>query len=157
MSMQPIPGRFTDVAAIRKMFLVSAIIILAITAVLKLFALVDNEPFLRLTDPLFTFAKTRQIISLACGFELFVVGYALLAKCPRKALGLVACLATLFGAYRLGLVLIYYHKPCQCLGGVLQWAGLSSEHVDRLSLTLLLYMFAGSYGLLIRDRIINRS
>jgi hypothetical protein len=50
--------------------------------------------------------------------EITIALVCFISKRPILSLVLVAWLATNFGLYRIGLVLVDYHRPCHCLGCV---------------------------------------
>jgi hypothetical protein len=128
-------------------FLVSAGVLLLITAVGKLVASGGNAPVLLTIDP---------ITGLAFGTMFFVVG--LLELIIAHACfawtdigwraGAVAWLSTCILVYRLCLVWVGYHKPCGCLGSFTQALHLSPETADTIMKIVLGYLLVGSYACL---------
>jgi hypothetical protein len=63
--------------------------------------------------------------------------------------GLVAWLATSFLAYRICLVLVGYHRPCNCMGGLTDALHIPPQVADAVMKSILAYLLAGSYATLI--------
>jgi hypothetical protein len=86
---------------------------------------------------------------MAVGFELAVVASFIRVRTDRARLLVVAFVGGLFAAYHIGLGAIGYRYPCGCLGGPLDWLHLSRRAYDTLTLMIIVYLLAGSYGLLL--------
>ena len=72
-------------------------------------------------------------------------------------LGLVAWVATNFVAYRLGLWLVDWHRPCVCLGSVTDALRISPQAADNIIKVVLAYLLIGSYTILFVNWRQNRS
>jgi hypothetical protein len=80
--------------------------------------------------------------------ELTVAGVCLFGKAQVFAMAIVAWLATSFLIYRIGLVLVGYHKPCSCLGNLTDALHIPPQIADTVMKIILAYLLIGSYGTL---------
>ena len=127
-------------------FLVSAAVVLFITAAAKLISSVGGSPLLLLADPLFG-VPFRLLFWIVAGVEVAVGIVCLARKRTYIQAGLLAWLGTNFAAYRIGLLLIGYHT-CPCLGSLTDALRLSRHMADTILKIVLAYLLIGSYVVL---------
>jgi len=134
-------------------FLTGAILVLAVTAIAKLWAVAGEARMMALQDPLFIFLSRRQMLLLAALVEVAVITVIVrLWNLPLAAIGMVAWIALLFLAYRLGLSAIGYQGPCGCAGDAFAGMGVPPAVVDTVTGVMLGYLLVGSLGLLLWAR-----
>jgi hypothetical protein len=128
-------------------FIVSAGILLLITAVAKFVSASGNVRILQFHDPIF--GVSFRLVFLAVGLlELIVALICLFGGQMRLQAGLVASLATSFFIYRVALSLSAYHGPCHCLGDLTDALYISPQTADTAMKIILAYLLIGSYGIL---------
>ena len=132
-------------------FLLSAALILIVTAVIKLLSALQEVQVLGRLDPVFWFLTKRQLLVVTAMLEGIVAGIILKSN-RREAtyvtLILVFSLSSIFLCYRLGLWWSGYSGECSCFGNATQWLGTSPDIMNRAAQFLLGYLLAGSTGML---------
>lgn len=146
---------------IARLFLYSAAAVLLVAAMAKLISSTGQGKILLQADPLtgFQFGELFRIVS---GIEVAV---ALVCFCSKRiwlSTGLVTWLATSFFAYRIGLMLVGWHKPCNCLGNFTDALHIPPQTADTAMKIILAYLLIGSYASLFwlwrqRKRVILKS
>jgi hypothetical protein len=119
--------------------------VLLLIAVAKFVSTTGNGKILLAADPLtgFQFGNLFRIVG---GIEIAI---ALVCFCGKRTwlpAGLVAWLATSFLAYRIGLVLVGWHKPCSCLGNLTDALHIPPQTADTAMKIILTYLLLGSYA-----------
>lgn len=146
-----------SVQALRRGFLVSARALLLTTAALKLATLLKGlaspeaptlNTLLSLPSPYLPRLTTGDMMWVGVGFELLALLALTRLRTDPARLLLVAFVGGVFAAYHLGLSVIGYQHPCGCLGGPLDWLHLSRRAYETLTQAIIVYLLAGSYGLL---------
>jgi uncharacterized membrane protein len=126
-------------------FLRTAAVVLLVTGLAKMGSGFGNARILSVEDPIVgvTFGKLLP----AAGIAEVLVGMACLSNrvAPRFKLGLVACLATDFLLYRIGLWFVGWHHPCSCMGSLAGALHLSDVAADRIMKGVLAFLLVGSY------------
>jgi len=130
-----------------RLFLSSAAIVLLATGTAKLISASGNAQLLQSPDPILSITF-RRVFLLVGGLELFVAMICFFGKWVWLQAGLVALLATNFVVYRLGLILVGYHKPCSCLGNLTDALHISPQTADTIMKIVLGYLLIGSYATL---------
>ena len=125
-------------------FLLTAGVILGVTAIAKIGALFSSAPLMLLPDPLIGLSF-RHLLLLAGLLELAIACLCFLDKNIKRNVLLVAWMSTGFLAYRAGLWLIGWHRPCHCLGDLTEMLRMSPEVTDDIMKSILLYLLVGSY------------
>ncbi len=110
----------------------------------KMISVLSNSPLLSRNDPLFEFFTLRHVFFIAVLLECAVAYFLWTVKTVCDRAILVLWLSGLFLSYRLGLLLIGYTGPCQCLGYWSDNIGLSHKTVSWLLTALLSFMTFGS-------------
>jgi len=136
--MRPSPTRF---------FTVSSGGLLLVTAAAKLISSSGTAEVLQLGDPLLVL-PFKHVLWIVGVLELIVARACFIEKREWLQAGLIAWLATNFMLYRLGLLLIGYHKPCACLGNLIDALHVSPETADTAAKLILGYLLLGSYATL---------
>jgi hypothetical protein len=140
-----------------RLFLFTVTAILLLTAAAKTVALLQDSPTVfedwsptlrSLPSPYLPRLTTGDMMWVGVGFELLVLLALTRLRTDTSRLLLVAFVGGVFAAYHLGLGVIGYHHPCGCLGGPLDWLHLSRGAYDALTQAIIVYLLAGSYGLL---------
>ena len=137
--------------ALAAWFTLSAVVILTITGVAKVWTAFAPTKVLAVADPI-TGVSFGHLMLAVGGVELVIASICLFAQSQTLKLGLIAWLATNFVVYRLGLWWIGWHKPCSCMGNLTDALHLKPEVADNLMKVILAYLLIGSYGLLIWQR-----
>lgn len=133
-----------DLVKLRAWFLVSVGLLLFLTSAAKFVALTQHKPFLAGEDPLFTFLATRQTLAIAATLELAVAGWMFARR--RQCVTLLVCswLVYVFICYRSLSKVGFGARTCPCLGGVLDWTGISPSILNAIPVVMLWYMGVGS-------------
>ncbi|MCL4180008.1 MAG: hypothetical protein KJ072_19955 [Verrucomicrobia bacterium] len=118
--------------------------VLVITAILKLFSVASEARGLGISDPLFDFLTTRQVLLLAAMFELTVAAALFMNRNLLTRCGLLLWISAVFVAYRVGLAAVGFDGHCPCLGALNYGLPISPAVMDRLALGLLVFLVAGS-------------
>lgn len=145
--MMDYPNRPTETLA--KVFLGSAVVILAITAVAKVVSATGDTRILAEADPLLNMLSTRQVMLLAVVLEVCAIAFILRERGTVLRAAGVAWVGTVFTAYRLGLWWIDYQGPCKCLGSVTDAIGIPPATAEVVSKVVLGYLLAGSCAILL--------
>ena len=131
-------------------FIVSAGIILLLTAFLKITSAYGHAKVLNINDPIFG-VSFRHLMLLAGAMELAVSGMCLLTAKNRLSLLLVAWLAVCFILYRAGLSYMRWQGPCPCMGNLTETLHLSQKMAGSVMTTIAIYLLAGSTLFLLND------
>jgi hypothetical protein len=133
---------------LRCFFAISVSVFLFLAAIAKLIAIAQRESFLAYPDYVFNAIipsfTTQDALSLAATLEIVAAGFMLLKR--RRLSSMVACswMTAIFVSYRLLAKAFFAPKPCHCLGGILDWTGMSEKVLYALPVVLLWYMGVGS-------------
>jgi hypothetical protein len=130
-----------------KLFIVSASIILILTAVAKIVSAFGSVSVLDVADPLFGIPFRHLMLAVGVT-ELIVAAICLCTKNTTLSIGLIAWIATQFLLYRFALWAVGWQKPCGCLGHVTDALNISAHTADWIMKGALTYLFAGSWFLL---------
>ena len=126
------------------MFVGSASVILILTAIAKFVSSFGTVPILHEQDPIL--GVTYRVVFLVAGSVEIVIGsFCLFAKGLHFKIYLISWLATMFGIYRLGLILLHYQKPCSCLGNLTDYLHIDSAASGLIMNVIFLYLLIGSY------------
>lgn len=128
-------------------FLVSAGVLLAVTAVAKMFSAIGPARALDMPDPLLGL-PFRQLLLLVGIVELLIAFFCLFTGRDRLSLRAVGWISTNFLVYRLGLLLIGWNHPCACMGKLAGVLHLSDQAADNIMKGVLVFLLLGSYLLL---------
>jgi hypothetical protein len=131
---------------ITKWFLLSAGGILLITGIAKVTSALGGAKVLQEYDPMLGITF-RNLMLVAGSTELGVALVCWFGKDRRLNAGLVALLATNFLAYRIGLWLMNWKRPCTCLGNLTDALHISPSTGDLIMKVALAYLLIGSYAL----------
>lgn len=140
-------GRFGQVLRIPSLYFYSSGFLLLLTGLLKLISVQDDVAYLKEPDPLFYFLSIRQILTVSSVLEIGI-GMLLFVttNCWIKVFAAI-WFSILVLTYRIGLYVIGYNGPCQCLGGAGQWLHLSRHTIDVIMKSILAYLLVGSLAL----------
>ncbi|MBI4324930.1 MAG: hypothetical protein HY674_06665 [Chloroflexi bacterium] len=134
--------------AIFRWFTPSAGVVLAVTGLAKLWSAVGNTKVLSMVDPILEIQFRHLMVGV--GIVELAIGYVcLFTKKTKLATVLVAWLSTNFLVYRLGLWWMDWHRPCVCLGNLMDALHVSPRVAENVMKVLLAYLVVGSYGLLL--------
>lgn len=126
-------------------FAKSVSFLLVLTAVAKLIAILEHKQFLMLPDAVFSTLTTRDSLAIAAVLELVVAVFVFLKAKHLSAMVACSWLVSVFVCYRMLAKAFFYSKPCNCLGGVLDWTGISRRVLDVLPIIILCYIGVGSF------------
>jgi hypothetical protein len=143
-----LPNNWLSVA--ERLFILSASVLLLATGISKLISITGSAQVLDRSDPIFTFLTARQMLLIAAIPEIGIAALAFFRiGVTQSVLMWIGWLASLFGLYRFGLWLVGSKQPCKCLGGALEWLGLSDHVLRHITLGAFLYLLLGAYVLLL--------
>lgn len=134
-----------------RVFLWTVVVILTLTASLKIRTILQIPEALKARDPLFYFISNYSLLVMVSSVELACVAVIVFSRNYRFKLGCVAWSSTTFLLYRIGLLMIGYKNTCICLGLPQSWPNMV-ESVDPYLKLLLGYMTVGSYYFLLKSR-----
>lgn len=124
-------------------FILTAGIVLIITALAKLISVFGTAPLLNRNDPA-TGLQFRHLLLMAAATEA-CVGFACFWKGNKRLrVALLAWISTCFLLYRCALRLLGQNHFCPCLGSLTASLHISSEMADSFMQYLLAYLFVGS-------------
>ena len=130
-----------------KSFIYLAGLLLTITAIAKFISGVGRSSILQSPDPILA-VSFQHIFWIVGTVELAIALFCFFGKPIDMQVGLVAFLATNFVMYRVGLILVGYHKPCPCLGNLTDALHISPQTADTAMKIILAYLLLGSYATL---------
>lgn len=134
----------------RKAFFCSAACILSVAGLLKIISVSGEARGLSLLDPLLQLTN-RQVFLIVGIFEVALAVCLIIGRNSTLQLLSLAWFSTVLVAYR---VIIWWKgivRPCGCLGAASDWFPWLSKHQDRLMQFALMYLFIGSYFLLVKS------
>jgi len=127
----------------QNIFLLSAGVLLLLTAVAKFVSASGTASVLQSKDPVL--AVTFQQMFWGAGLlELGVAAICLVGRPIIMRAGLVAWLCGVFVAYRVAMAWLGYQRPCSCLGTVTDALHIRPETADTLMKGVLGYLLTGS-------------
>ncbi|HEY2330223.1 MAG TPA: hypothetical protein VGI63_10475 [Verrucomicrobiae bacterium] len=121
--------------------------ILLLTAAAKLVSSFGHGTILQTRDPL-TGLQFQDLFRIVAGIEIAIALVCFFSKRIWIPAGLVAWLATSFLIYRIGLVLVGYHRPCSCMGNLTDALHIPPQTADTAMKIILAYLLIGSYATL---------
>jgi len=124
-----------------RFFLLSAGVILLITALAKFVSSTGHSRILQVPDPILSISF-RHVFWVVGAIELIVSMVCFFGKRPDFQAGLVAWLVIGFVVYRLG---VGNYRPCPCLGTLTDALHIPSQTVDTGMKILLAYLLIGSF------------
>ena len=130
-----------------KFFIRSVGVLLIITATAKFISTSGSAHILQNPDPILSI-PFRHVFLIVGALELIVAAVCFFGKSVELQAGLIALLATNFALYRLGLLLVGYHKPCSCLGNLTDTLHIPLQVADTAMKIVLGYLLLGSYATL---------
>jgi hypothetical protein len=136
-----------------KYFLWTAGGLLLMTGIAKVVSSFGAGQILKIKDPLTDLGFGTLMFTVGV-VELAVAGMCLWRSSSQRRLAtrLVAWLATIFFAYRFGLHLIGWRRPCPCLGNLTDAIHISPPLADNIMRGVLFYLFVGSYAIWLWQR-----
>ncbi len=129
-------------------FIVSAVVILAVTGVAKVLSSLGQVKALDQIDPVFG-VPLRALIALTGIAEIFLAGHCFRSPRVRLSTGLLAWFFSLLLVYRISLLALGWRQPCSCLGNLTEVLDLSPDTADLIMKWVLAYLLVGSLGLLL--------
>ena len=130
-----------------QVFLLSAGIVLLMTAVAKLVSAAGSARVLDVPSPILLISF-RHLFLLVGAMELAVAIVCFFSKQVLFQSWLLAGLITNFTLYRFSLHWVGYHKPCSCLGNLTDELHISPQTADVAMKIILVYLLIGSYSTL---------
>lgn len=127
-----------------KVFIHSAWLILMLTGVLKLMSAPQNLDYLAAPAPVFPELTWRQLLFITGVLELTCAIYVLRHLTKRASLFLILWLSSILLLFKISLFMISYTGPCNCMGFIGDWLGLSQAALDQIGWAILSFLIAGS-------------
>jgi hypothetical protein len=127
-----------------KVFISSAVVLLLATSAAKFVSSFGHARILDRNDPIFQ-VSFRVLFLIVASLELGVSLFCILSKSILQRIAMVAWIATMFLAYRMGMILVGYNRPCPCLGNLTDSLHLSPQTATLATTTILIYLTIGSY------------
>ncbi len=125
-------------------FAISGGLILFLTGAAKLLSSIGRQKLLNLSDPVFGL-HFKTLLLLAGALEIVISILCLSSPKKPSSIILLAWISTSFLAYRIGMHLSGWNRPCPCLGGFTDQIHISWRVSNLITNTALLYLLAGSY------------
>ena len=119
-----------------------------IAAIGKIVSLTKGGLVFERYDPIFHI-KYRFLFGFVSVLEIIVALICFFGRRIALQAGALVLLASDILLYRLGLVVVNYHRPCSCLGSFTDALHISPGTADNLMKAVLVYLIAGGYGALI--------
>jgi hypothetical protein len=129
-------------------FLLSAGVTLGLTGVAKIISAFGHAKILLLVDPIFSL-QFKSLLPLVGSLELMVAVICFVSRGISFRAWLVGWISVGFLAYRTGLEIIHYPRPCSCLGSMASALGLSADTASNVMKVVLAYLLAGSFLVLL--------
>lgn len=129
--------------SLERVFLTTTVMLLAMTAALKLASVGGRDALLGLYDPVIPFFTNRQLLALTAVVE---IGYAIaIWKHRNTSFGfiLVGSLSLTFLAYRMGLSLVGHQGNCSCLGHPGRWLFSREQDLRLVANAVLIFLLSG--------------
>jgi hypothetical protein len=139
----------TGVQEAIRWFLITAVSLLAVTAVAKAAAASGEARILAQPDPLLGLISMRQSMLLAAALEIVVVIRVWRAPNALRKATLLLWLGAVFLVYRIGLWWVGFEGSCRCLGNMGDVFGISAENADWIAKGILVYLVVGSGAILL--------
>ena len=130
-----------------RLFVYPAGAFLLVASAAKLTSSFGYASILHMPDPLTGFQFQNLFRVVGC-IELTVALACIFSKHIWLPVGLVAWLATSFLGYRIGLVVVGYHRPCSCMGNLTDALHIPPQTADTAMKIILAYLLLGSYATL---------
>jgi hypothetical protein len=129
---------------IQRRFCNSVSILLCLTALAKIITIVQHRRFLDIPDGVFKPVTNQDTMALAATLEILTAVFMFVRR--ERLSAMVACswLVGIFVVYRMLGKILYVQQRCPCLGGVLDWTGISPKVLDTIPVALLWYFGVGS-------------
>ncbi len=124
-------------------FISSLFVILLITGLLKIISSFGDSILLMINDPIIPI-KNRYIFLSVGTLEIIISLVCLLSRNILLQASLILWLSLNFVFYRIGLYMVGYHKPCKCLGNIVNVLNLNDEAADLWMKFIIVYMLLGS-------------
>lgn len=143
-----VEGRHRRCEDVMKWFLKLGGSTLALTGLAKVISAIGPTRVLDSVDPLLGI-PFRQLLLLVGLVELFIAFLCLFTNRQQLSLVAVAWISSNFLAYRVGLWLIGWHRPCKCMGSLTDMLHISPSIADSVMKAVLGCLLLGSYGMLL--------
>jgi len=111
-------------------FIQTALLLLAVTALAKILAARAEARILGQPDPLLGLILMRQSMLLAAALGVVVVVLVYRAPNVLRRAGLLLWIGSVFLVYRIGLWWVGFEGSCRCLGNMGDVFGISAENAD---------------------------
>lgn len=131
----------------RKFFIYSSGAIFVVTGIGKIWSAFGSAHILQKPDPILNWPFSKLMLTAGV-IEIAIASVCFFDGTKALALDLIAWLATGLLAYRLSLLAIGWHLPCQCLGNLTDALHIAPQVADNIMAGILAYLFIGSYGIL---------
>jgi len=128
-----------------RIFILSAGCVLAITGGAKVFSAFGNAKLLSVDDPILGI-PFKILIFVVGLMEIGIAAVCFTEKMKKAALCFVTMMATSFLVYRIGLWLVGWKSPCNCMGNLSDKLHISSTTADSIMKLVLAYLLIGSYA-----------
>ena len=129
-------------------FLLSAGVTLGLTGMAKIISAFGHAKILLLVDPIFSL-QFKSLLPLVGVLELVVAVICFVSRSILFRAWLVGWMSVGFLAYRTGLAIIHYPRPCSCLGSMASALGMSADTASNVMKVVLAYLLAGSFLVLL--------
>jgi hypothetical protein len=111
----------------------------------KLISACGSSRILQNSDPVFAISF-RSVFVIVGLLEMFVSAVCFFSSRLDFKACMVALLTTNFFIYRLGLLLVGFHKPCSCMGNLTDALHIPPQTADTVMKIILAYLLLGSYA-----------
>ncbi len=136
---------YDSLPLIARLFLVSASILLLLTASLKIIALVQAPAYLNTPDPLIYITSRYTTLASAAFLEVLVAITIYKYRTYITSIMLLLWLCAIFITYRAGFASLEISDRCLCLGGIPSMTKQAATLYDAIGLAMLIYMASGCF------------
>ncbi|MCX8089394.1 MAG: hypothetical protein N3I86_00435 [Verrucomicrobiae bacterium] len=126
-------------------------VLLALTALAKLYSAAGEARILAVRDPVLLLLSNRGVLMAVGLLELATAGYLIFGRNTRNKHVLIIWLSLNFIVYRVGLWWVAPGKPCPCLGTLTERLPLAPDTVDLLLKLVIVYLLGGSLFFLLLE------
>jgi hypothetical protein len=131
-----------------RVFLFLSGVLLSVTGISKLISSAGSARILQYHEPILSI-EYRYVFLVVGTLEILTALFCFFGRQQYLKIFVVAWLATNFMLYRLGLILVGYHKPCSCLGTLTSTLHISPDTANKIMEVILFFLLIGSYYILI--------
>lgn len=130
---------------LKRVFVISSVVIFLFTGAAKILTAAGGVPALKAYDPIFDVKLQYLLVSVGV-VEILLAVACWFTRKDSICVGMIACLATNFAAYRVALWGVGWRGPCGCLGNLTAALHIPLSQAESITKWFLIYLLLGSYA-----------